>query len=273
MLREQNLVTALNEHATGFIGSPEQIGNVLAIDDKLDLRQLQIGMALSNRDILEAQRLRYRVFVEEMGADLPTAHLGIDRDSFDEYCEHLIVRDLAKDKIVGTYRILRPEAARHIGRYYSEQEFDISAFQPFQKELVEIGRSCIDPHYRHGAVIAMLWSGLAKFMQENHYRYLMGCASINMADGGHFAASLFHRLQSHLAPESLRVTPHLPLPLASLRHDIAGSPPPLVKGYLRAGAWICGDPAWDPEFNTADLPILLPIDRLDQRYFRHFVGK
>jgi putative hemolysin len=139
--------------------------------------------------------------------------------------------------------------------------------------MVEIGRSCIDADYRSGAVITLLWSGLARYMLENNYDYLIGCASVSMADGGHAAASLYNRLKDeHLCPLEYRVFPHAPAP-AGPAPGLEADTPPLIKGYLRAGAWICGEPAWDPDFNTADLPVLLPVSRLDARYAKHFMGR
>ena len=209
-----------------------------------------------------------------MGARLATRTPGVDRDIYDPFCEHLIVRDEDAGRIVGTYRILSPAAARKVGGYYSENEFDLTRLQNLRSRLVEIGRSCIDADYRSGAVIALLWSGLARYMQENGYDYLIGCASVSMADGGHNAASLYNRLrEKHLAPLEYHVFPRYPLPLGSLRGDLEAEAPPLIKGYLRAGAWICGEPAWDPDFNTADLPILMPINKVDDRYARHFMGR
>ena len=237
-------------------------------------RNLHVGLATCPTEILEAQKLRYRVFGEEMGARLPTRVPGVDRDLYDAFCDHLIVRDEDAGRIVGTYRILTPAAARKVGGYYSENEFDLTRLQNLRSRLVEIGRSCIDADYRSGAVIALLWSGLARYMQENGYDYLIGCASVSMADGGHNAASLYNRLrEKHLAPLEYHVFPRYPLPLGSLRGDLEAEAPPLIKGYLRAGAWICGEPAWDPDFNTADLPILMPINKVDDRYARHFMGR
>ena len=237
-------------------------------------RNLHVGLATCETEILEAQKLRYRVFADEMGARLATRTPGVDRDIYDPFCEHLIVRDEAAGRIVGTYRILSPAAPRKVGGYYSENEFDLTRLQNLRSRLVEIGRSCIDADYRSGAVIALLWSGLARYMQENGYDYLIGCASVSMADGGHNAASLYNRLrEKHLAPLEYHVFPRYPLPLGSLRGDLEAEAPPLIKGYLRAGAWICGEPAWDPDFNTADLPILMPINKVDDRYARHFMGR
>jgi len=237
-------------------------------------RNLHVGLASSETEILEAQKLRYRVFAEEMGARLCSRTPGVDRDLYDPWCEHLIVRDEDAGRIVGTYRILSPAAARKVGGYYTENEFDLTRLQHLRSRIVEIGRSCIDAEYRSGAVIAMLWSGLARYMRDNDYDYLIGCASVSMADGGHNAASLYNRLrETHLAPLEYHVFPRCPLPLDQLRTDLEAEAPPLIKGYLRAGAWICGEPAWDPDFNTADLPILMPMGKIEGRYARHFLER
>jgi putative hemolysin len=237
-------------------------------------RSFNVTLASCESEVLEAQKLRYRVFHDEMGARLPSRIPGVDRDVYDPYCEHLIVRDEARGRIVGTYRILSPEAARRIGGYYSENEFDLTRLQHLRSRIVEIGRSCIDAEYRSGAVISLLWSGIARYMDEGGYEYLMGCASVSMADGGHAAASLYNRLgQAHMAPLEYHVFPRHALPLARLKKDLEAATPPLIKGYLRAGAWICGEPAWDPDFNTADLPVLLPMSRLQERYARHYLGR
>lgn len=249
------------------------------LDKRLDgaarrRRNLRVGLATCETEILEAQKLRYRVFAEELGAKLTSRTPGVDRDIYDPFCEHLIVRDEDQGRIVGTYRILAPDAARRVGGYYSENEFDLTRLQHLRGRLVEIGRSCIDADYRTGAVITLLWSGLARYMKERGHDYLVGCASISMADGGHLAASLYNQLKDrHLAPLEYRVFPRTALPLEKLNGDLAPEAPPLIKGYLRAGAWICGEPAWDPDFNTADLPILMPMNRVDDKYAKHFMGR
>lgn len=235
-------------------------------------RNLSVGFARSEREILEAQKLRYHIFAGELGATLPTRQPGVDEDIYDPYCEHLVVRDENSGAVVGTYRILSPDKARSIGGYYSENEFDLSRLQHLRPSMVEIGRSCVHADYRSGATISLLWAGLAKYMLDNRYDHLIGCASISMADGGHAAASLYKRLDANLSPLEYRVFPRCPLPLAALRNDLPAELPPLLKGYLRAGAYVCGDPAWDPDFNTADLQILMPMSRLNNRYARHFLG-
>ena len=244
----------------------------LAASERGERQHLSVGLARSPGEILEAQRLRHRIFAGELGASLPSRTPGVDHDIYDPYCEHLVVRDRHSGEVVGTYRILAPENARQVG-YYSENEFDLTRLQHLRSRLVEIGRSCVHPDYRSGATIMLLWAGLAQYMNERGYDYLTGCASISMADGGHAAASLYHRLAAkHLGPQEYRVFPRCPLPLAALQHDCPAEVPPLIKGYLRAGAWICGEPAWDPDFNTADLPILLPMARVSDRYAKHYLG-
>ncbi|HEX6734671.1 MAG TPA: GNAT family N-acyltransferase [Azonexus sp.] len=233
---------------------------------------LAVGLAHGQSEILEAQRLRHRIFAGELGAKLPSRTPGVDHDIYDPYCDHLLVRDTQSGEVVGTYRILAPENARQIG-YYSENEFDLTRLQHLRSRLVEIGRSCVHPDYRSGAAIMLLWSGLAEYMTSRGYDYLMGCASISMADGGHAAASLYNRLAAdHLGPQEYRVFPRCPLPLAALQQDRPAEVPPLIKGYLRAGAWICGEPAWDPDFNTADLPVLMPMAKVAGRYAKHYLG-
>ncbi|MBL8491644.1 MAG: GNAT family N-acetyltransferase [Rhodocyclaceae bacterium] len=233
-----------------------------------------VGLARNQDEIMEAQRLRHRVFAEEMGARLPTRVPGLDIDFYDAHCEHLIVRDETLDKVVGTYRILQPKSAQRIGGYYSESEFDLTRLKGLRTSLVEVGRSCIDADYRNGAVIALLWAKLAEYMAEAGHEYLMGCASIGMADGGHNAANIFVQvIESRLAPAEYRAFPRHRLPFERLVTGHKAEIPPLLKGYLRAGAHVCGEPAWDPDFNTADLLLLLPMSRVSQRYARHFMDR
>jgi len=231
-----------------------------------------VALARSEEEIREAQRLRHRVFVEELGARLQTRIPGHDIDLYDAFCDHLIVRESDGNRIVGTYRILPPDAARRAGSYYSENEFHINRLQNLRGRMVEVGRSCIHPDYRSGAVITLLWAGLAEYMVSNNHDYLMGCASIGMVDGGHNAANLFAQLDpAHMAPAEYRTFPQHGLPFERLANGQPALVPPLIKGYLRVGAWVCGEPAWDPDFNTADLLLLLPMSRMNPRYMRHFL--
>ncbi|HJV06826.1 MAG TPA: GNAT family N-acyltransferase [Chromobacteriaceae bacterium] len=236
--------------------------------------RLQVRLAESADDIRRAQKLRFEVFANEMGALLDSRDQGIDTDEYDALCDHLIVEDPASGMVVGTYRLLSPQAARRAPRLYSEHEFDLSRLQHLRDGLIEMGRSCVHKDFRSGAVIALLWSGLADYVQRQGGQYLAGCASVSLSDGGHQAVSLYRQLEAkHLAPAEWRVFPHLALPLDRIQDDAPPAPmPALIKGYLRAGAFVCGEPAWDPDFNCADFFMLLPMSRLAAKYNKHFIG-
>ncbi|MBW8458385.1 MAG: GNAT family N-acetyltransferase [Thiobacillus sp.] len=232
-----------------------------------------VSLAVDDSEIRQAQRLRYQVFAEEMGARLSSALPGHDVDLYDPFCDHLLVRELGDGEIVGTYRILPPDAARHVGSYYSEQEFDLTRLNFLRPRMAELGRSCVHPAHRSGGVLARLWIGLADYMTRYGYEYIVGCASIGMADGGHIAASVHRQIvKRHLAPVEWRATPRTRLPIESLDDGRTAALPPLIKGYTRLGAMVCGEPAWDPDFNTADLLMLLPMAQLNRSYARRFIG-
>ena len=231
---------------------------------------LCVGMARSPADLEEAQRLRYSVFAQEMGARLGNTQDCIDHDEFDMYCDHLLVREAESGRVVGTYRILPPHRREQIGRLYSESEFDLARLGNLRSSLIEVGRSCVAPEHRTGSAILMLWAGLAQYMRKGNYRHLIGCASAPLADGGMQAAGLRDKLQDYLAPQEYRVFPHLPFPHERIARPAKVEMPPLIKGYLRLGAKICGEPAWDPDFNTADFLIWLSLDSMSPRYARHF---
>lgn len=236
--------------------------------------KLSVNLARTESEVREAQKLRYKIFAEEMGARMPGKEERIDQDRYDYYCDHLLVRDENTNEVVGTYRILSPEQAVKAGGYYSEGEFDLSRLENLRSSLVEVGRSCVHADYRDGGVITLLWAGMAQYMVNNNYDYLIGCASISMADGGHNAANIYSTIKSDsMGPVEWRVTPICALPYEALVDQADTFAPPLIKGYLRLGAYVCGDPAWDPDFNTADLLVLLPMSRLNKRYARHFLGK
>jgi len=238
---------------------------------------LVVSWAQHADEVRQAQRLRFAVFAQEMGARLDTTVPGHDVDLFDNYCEHLLVRDELTLEVVGTYRLLTPAQARRVGSTYSDLEFDLTRLRSLRERMVELGRSCVHPDYRHGGVIMALWGALAEFMVRNKLDTMIGCASIPMLHNGivsgDVAASIWHQLKAtHLAPIEHQVHPRLPLPVDQLDHSLSVEPPALIKGYLRLGAKILGAPAWDPDFNTADLPMLMRINDLPLRYRKHFLG-
>jgi len=244
-------------------------------------RGIDVSWARHLDEVREAQRLRYDVFAGEMGARLPRTVPGHDVDLFDDYCEHLLVRDVASRQVIGTYRVLTPVQARRVGSTYSDTEFDLTRLRTLRERMVELGRSCVHPDHRHGGVIMALWGALGEFMVRNQLDTMIGCASIPMGmdgpqgrvGGGHAAASIWRQVkEKHLASIEWHVRPRLPLPVEQLDDTLDVQPPALIKGYLRLGAKVLGPPAWDPDFNTADLPLMMRLPDLPTRYRAHLLG-
>ncbi len=237
-------------------------------------RKLEIHFAATEDDIKDAQRLRHKVFVEEMGASLVCAEAGIEGDHYDPYCDHLLVRDTENDLVVGCYRILTDTQACLTGGYYSQAEFDLTSVLAMPGRFMEVGRTCVHPDYRNGGTISLLWAGLARYMLTQEYDYVMGSGSIPMQLGTKQVGAICRRLiHDHLSPPEWRVFPRVPVPMLDdgikeMETDL----PPLLKGYMRLGAMVCGEPSWDPDFNVADMFILLDKNRLNSRYVRHFLN-
>ncbi|MGX1673753.1 GNAT family N-acetyltransferase [Streptomyces sp. NPDC055400] len=232
-----------------------------------------VTLARDEDDVRAAQRLRHDVFAGEMGALLTTPHPGLDVDAFDAYCDHLLVRDTVTGQVVGTYRLLPPERASVAGRLYSEGEFDLTALDAIRPGLVEVGRSCVHPDHRDGAVIGLIWAGIARYMVDRGHEWLAGCCSIPLADGGALAAGTWDRVRTkYLAPEEYRVRALLPWNAERVEFPARTELPPLLRGYLRLGAWVCAEPAHDPDFGVADLYVLLSMRRVNPRYLRHFLS-
>ena len=238
--------------------------------------KISVSWAKHQDDVRAAQRLRYQVFAVEIGANLPLTIAGHDIDLFDDYCEHLLVRDQASGEVVGTYRVLTPTQAKRVGGTYSDTEFDLTRLRSLRARMVELGRSCVHQDHRSGGVILALWGALAEFMARNQLDTMIGCASIPMQSpgigSGQAAASLWRKLkQTHLAPIEHHVTPRLALPVERIDDSLDIEPPALIRGYLRLGAKVLGPPAWDPEFNSADLPMMMRIADFPPRYSKYFI--
>jgi putative hemolysin len=243
-----------------------------------DAPRYTLLVASDPEEIIAAQRLRHLVFAEELGAVLHGDTPGLDTDDFDAFCDHLVVRDDRTGETVGTYRMLPPARAAVAGRLYSDGEFDLTHLAPLRDALVETGRSCVHPGHRSGAVINLMWAGIARYLHLMDKRWLIGCASVDARDGGVAAAQVWSLVrQSHLSPPRMRATPLRPYSLPSIpepsRRDALAATPPLLRGYLRLGAWVCGAPADDPDFGVADFLVLLSVDRVDPRYMRHYLGR
>ena len=252
----------------------------------VDIRSgpLQVRLADSDADVDAAQALRYRIFYEKLGAQaLPDMALRRrDADRFDALCDHLLVLDhdrgTAADAVVGTYRLLRRETAARFGGFYSAAEFDISSLVHQPGEVLELGRSCVDPAYRQRSAMQLLWAGIAAYVFHYDIVLMFGCASLPGTDADALALPLSYLYHHHLAPPALR-----PRALADryvnmcrLKHHEIDSAramatlPPLIKGYLRLGGFVGDGAVVDMQFNTTDVCILVKTDLVTEKYSRHY---
>ncbi len=228
-----------------------------------------------------AQRLRYDVFSSTPGFALPVAGgARRDVDRFDEYCDHLLVRDDGTGELVGCYRMLAPAGAIAAGGLYTETEFDIRAFDPLRPSLVEMGRAVVRDGHRNGGVVLLMWAGILAYLDRYGYDYVTGCVSVPIdgepgvrAPGSQLRGVRDFILARHAAPAQYRVHPHRPVLVDGAALDDIPAPPrpavpALMRGYLRLGAQVCGEPAHDPDFDVGDFCALLDKRRADTRYLR-----
>lgn len=243
---------------------------------------LEVKLATSFTEIDAALRLRFEVFNLELQEGLLASYeRGYDTDAYDAYCDHLIVKDLATDKVVGTYRLLRQSVAeQHIG-FYSENEFDLLKLKQLPGELLELGRSCVAHSHRNANVISRLWNAIIEYARQREIRYLFGCGSLHQSDVEQILPLYAYLRDHYFAPEVYRVQP-IPSCQMNLNENTSAiydtramsrQLSPVMKGYLRAGAVICSPPAYDAEFGTADVLVLLEMEKLATRYQNHYAER
>ena len=238
--------------------------------------RLVVELATTLDDIRASQALRYKVFGKELGAELGDNGNGLDEDRYDPYCQHLLVRDSTTGQIVGSTRLLQDGQARKAGGFYSASEFELGPLLELPGRRLEVGRTCIDPEFRQGAAIAVLWSGLADYIKDHRIDMLFGCASIEMHDGGVVAQAIMNRVRQHaMTSRDCRVIPRNPLPPLpeGTEQTVAAPLPPLLKAYFRLGAKACGEPCYDPAFNCGDVLVLVNVNDIDASYTRHFLDR
>lgn len=227
-----------------------------------------------------AQRLRHQVFSAEPGFTLTNdAHRsGMDADRFDEYCDHLLVREDTSGEIVGCYRMLSPRGAVAAGGLYTATEFDVRALDPLRPSLVEMGRAVVRADHRNGGVVLLMWAGILAYLDRAGHDYVTGCVSVPIGGTDQTAGAQVRGVRDfvrrrHAAPSRYTVYPHRPVILDGRTLDAIDPPsrvsiPPLMRGYLRLGAQVCGEPAHDADFGVGDFPALLDKRRADIRYLR-----
>lgn len=245
---------------------------------------LELRLAENAAEIDAAQALRYRVFYEEMGAE-PSADMARkrrDADSFDDYCDHLLVidrkRGIGPAGVVATYRLLRREAAARRGQFYSIDEFDVAPILSYKGEILELGRSCVAKEYRSRAAMQLLWRGIADYIGFYEIGVMFGCASLSGTDPQALAMPLSYLYHHHLAPADFRprakadryVAMNI-LPRDQIDERAAlDQLPPLLKGYLRLGGFIGDGAVIDRPFNTTDVCVVVRTDTVSERYRRHY---
>jgi len=228
-----------------------------------------------------AQRLRYDVFSSTPGFALTAADQdGRDVDRFDEFCDHLLVRDDDTGELVGCYRMLAPAGAIAAGGLYTATEFDIRALDPLRPSLVEMGRAVVRDGHRNGGVVLLMWAGILAYLDRYNYDYVTGCVSVpiggdgdGQAPGSQLRGVRDFILSRHAAAPEYRVYPHRPVVVDGIGIDDIAPParpsvPALMRGYLRLGAQVCGEPAHDPDFGVGDFCVLLGKAHADTRYLK-----
>ena len=253
-----------------------------------DLRagSLEVFVARNAEDIHAAQSLRYKVFVEELGAKASDRmRLTLrDEDEFDAVCDHLLVVDhidATHYKVVGNYRMIRREVMKKIGRFYTDGEYDITPIHQFNGEILEVGRSCVDADYRNRSVMQLLWRGIGAYVSKFNIDILFGCASFHGMDPQKHAMALSYLHHYHLAPEELRPVALknryvemnlMPKEAVDAKRAFA-SLPTLIKGYLRLNGYVGAGAVIDPDYNTTDVSIVVKIDRVSDKYAQRYVAE
>ena len=258
--------------------------NVAPPFPELRAGDLGVRVAVTPEEIDAAQALRYRVFYEEMGAhpDAATRASGRDKDTYDAVADHLLLVDHilgeGPENVIGTYRLIRREAAAKAGQFYSADEYDISAIERFPGNVMELGRSCVDAGHRGRSVMQLMWGGIAAYVFHHKIDLLFGCASLPGTDTDALATQLTYLYYYHLAPPALRprALPHRYIEMRRLERDEINprraitSLPPLIKGYLRLGGFVGDGAVIDQQFNTTDVAVVVKTDLITQSYYRHY---
>ena len=234
----------------------------------------RVRLAQNSGDIRAAQELRFQVFNLELNEGLDDSHqTGLDADPFDAVCDHLLVEHVPTGQMVGTYRLQTGATAAQKLGYYCAQEFEFAVFEPYRREIIELGRACVHAQHRNLVVLGLLWKGIADYASQHGGRYLVGCSSLTSQDAAVGAAAYAILGRQHLTNPALRTRP-LPAFDCPLDH-LSPEPvtiPKLLRAYLTVGARVCGPPALDRQFKTIDFLTLLDLASLPAATRQKFFG-
>ncbi|KUJ86016.1 ornithine-acyl-ACP acyltransferase [Ruegeria marisrubri] len=243
---------------------------------------ITIKIAETDAELRAAQRLRYDVFVRELGAggEMVDHVAGLERDRFDPFFDHMLAIDDSTGQVIGVYRLLPGDRAEEIGQFYSEGEYDLGVLKSSGRKLLELGRSCVHPDYRGGTAMYHLWNGLADYVSENGIEVLFGVASFHGTDVQALAQPLSMLHHNHLAPPDLRVRAQpgvfqnmdLVAPDKLDRRAAMVQVPALIKAYLRLGGFVGEGAFIDHAFNTTDVCLILDTSRMNDRQRRIYGG-
>jgi len=254
---------------------PTKAKHMLArVPGSISVPNYRVRLAQTADDVRRAQRLRFEVFNLELNEGLAESHFnGLDADTFDSVCDHLLIEESHTGEIVGTYRLQTGNVAAANHGYYSEREFDFNVYEPLRSQVIELGRACVDKAHRNFSVLHLLWRGIATYALERNARFLVGCSSLTSQDEAE-GISLYQQLRrDYLVRQSWQTFPH---PLFCCRDEKESVPaakaPKLFRAYLAIGARICGPPAIDREFGTIDFLTLLDLQALPAMVRAHFLG-
>jgi putative hemolysin len=253
---------------------------------KIDASRYRVKLAETEAERAGAQRLRYRVFVEEMGARASPEERAARRewDDFDPFFDHLVLESLDAgiadplDRVVGVYRLMRGEVAAAGPGFYGAGEYDLTPIAASGRASVELGRSCVAREHRGGPGMHLLWNGLAAYVLERDIELLFGVASFHGTDPAPLAEALSFLHYEHLAPPDLRVRARPEhylemnlMPRADIDPERAlRSIPPLIKAYLRLGGFVGEGGYVDEDFNTIDVCVVMDTGRMTERYLQFY---
>ncbi|HQP91748.1 MAG TPA: GNAT family N-acyltransferase [Candidatus Omnitrophota bacterium] len=238
-----------------------------------------VKLAENRGDIESAQRLRYEVFNLELKCGKTSDSKGLDVDSFDEICDHVLIIDKKSGRTIGTYRLLLRSKLGSKGSFYSEGEFDLGNIRSIKGEILEMGRSCVHKDFRSSSILLLLWQRILSYVEDHHVNYIIGVPSVYSKESMEINPVYSLMKKSYYSNDRFRVYPlkECRVPGLDGSFSLDGQEkkvflklPSLIRSYIKIGALVCGEPALDHVFGTADFFMLLEVEKMADSYLRRF---